>query len=1058
MFFATKSNNSGPCLTNENEIVANRIYIIEEGQPIDLKDLFIGSEYVSDNTYTKSEVDTLLIPKANSVDVYTKSQTDIFLNFKANTSDMINVLNTKANIIDVTSSLAFKANSTDVYTKTEIDSSLLLKANILDIYTKTQIDSNLLLKANISDIYTKTEIDSNLLLKANILDIYSKSQIDSSLLLKSNIIDVNNALALKVNTADFSNVANTKPSDLPVSTATITMLAGVNAQLTNNLLYLTQTKADISNPIFPLNVNIVGGLNVTAASNFYSPVSILGLNLYGISNGSALFDTGNIQHKNRLKFAISTSFTPSDLETKIIIDSTAIYLKTNTFCYGDMTFSGLVNGLTSSMIGGLNNIDNTSDVNKPVSTLQQAALNLKANIASPTFTGTVGGITASMIGLGNVNNTTDINKPISTLQQAALNLKANLESPIITGMLQIDSGITKIFNFIDPSTLKNTGNIYSVNGLSLQGGTLATMSFHDGAISVPSNIPFNVGKLSIKGISTTTDGNFGCVQHNSGLVFAISTATVPTVATRLMTMDIDTGVAINTSLSVSQNFGADGLTTLNTCNLTGDMYTDGYIAIGNVAGNGPLAGNDPLITESALQVCNYRVALPTQFGVHLGTDYGTWDCGISLCSEYDTNKSHIDFTYAKNTSPYLGQIGYDNTLNNMTFITNKIKGMVLDSTGRLTLGTLTPGVSGSALSVNGSSYVSGAHLVKGTITGQENLYLSNLSGKIGVGVGSAESSIHTANLKVLIPSTMGIHLGMDSATGAAGIEIVAASTTQNAYIDFTYPGVANRGKILYSNNLGCMTFTTAAVERMRLDNVGGLLIGSTASDSNYKLKVIGPVYFSAAISGPTSIATTGAITSATLTTTANIVCGGTLTGATSIITSGAISSASLTTIGNIVCGGTLTSPTLTTTGNIVCGGTLTGATAITTSGDMTCYQVKSTLTKQFDISHPTKDGMRLRHRCIEGPLAYLYYPYQYQCVVGLNTFDLPDYFDAMNTDVMVHVSPFKHFGSGWGETINNTLNIYCNTDGYYNIQVVGTRSDPIVLEEYANNPVEYIQK
>ena len=149
---------------------------------------------------------------------------------------------------------------------------------------------------------------------------------------------------------------------------------------------------------------------------------------------------------------------------------------------------------------------------------------------------------------------------------------------------------------------------------------------------------------------------------------------------------------------------------------------------------------------------------------------------------------------------------------------------------------------------------------------------------------------------------------------------------------------------------------------------------------------------------------------------------------------------------------------MTTTGNIVCGGTLTGATAITTSGDMTCYQVKSTLTKQFDIPHPTKEGYRLRHRCIEGPLAYLYYPYQYECVIGLNTFELPDYFSAMNTNVMVHVSPFKHFGRGWGETIDNTLNIYCDADGFYNIQVVGTRNDPNVQEEYINCPVEYIPK
>jgi hypothetical protein len=37
---------------------------------------------------------------------------------------------------------------------------------------------------------------------------------------------------------------------------------------------------------------------------------------------------------------------------------------------------------------GLGNVDNTSDSNKPVSTAQQTALNLKANLASPALTGT----------------------------------------------------------------------------------------------------------------------------------------------------------------------------------------------------------------------------------------------------------------------------------------------------------------------------------------------------------------------------------------------------------------------------------------------------------------------------------------------------------------------------------------------------------------------------------------------------------------------------------------------------------------------------------------------
>jgi len=72
-----------------------------------------------------------------------------------------------------------------------------------------------------------------------------------------------------------------------------------------------------------------------------------------------------------------------------------------------------------------------------------------APIASPTFTGTVGGITKSMVGLGNVDNTTDANKPVSTATQTALDLKLNLSEP------SVDYYIT------------NSGSgSYTVNGVS----------------------------------------------------------------------------------------------------------------------------------------------------------------------------------------------------------------------------------------------------------------------------------------------------------------------------------------------------------------------------------------------------------------------------------------------------------------------------------------------------------------------------------------------------------------------------------------------------------------
>jgi len=103
------------------------------------------------------------------------------------------------------------------------------------------------------------------------------------------------------------------------------------------------------------------------------------------------------------------------------------------------TFTGTVSGVTKSMVG-LGSVDNTADTAKPVSTAQQTALDLKANLASPTFTGTVAGITKTMVGLGSVDNTADSAKPVSTATQTALDAKAPLASPTFTGTV---SGVTK---------------------------------------------------------------------------------------------------------------------------------------------------------------------------------------------------------------------------------------------------------------------------------------------------------------------------------------------------------------------------------------------------------------------------------------------------------------------------------------------------------------------------------------------------------------------------------------------------------------------------------------
>lgn len=103
--------------------------------------------------------------------------------------------------------------------------------------------------------------------------------------------------------------------------------------------------------------------------------------------------------------------------------------------------TGNPHNVTKAQVG-LGNVDNTSDLSKPISTLTQTALNGKQDTlgftAVPT-TRTVAGKALSAnitlvkadVGLGNVDNTTDAAKPVSTAQAAINALKADLVSGLV---------------------------------------------------------------------------------------------------------------------------------------------------------------------------------------------------------------------------------------------------------------------------------------------------------------------------------------------------------------------------------------------------------------------------------------------------------------------------------------------------------------------------------------------------------------------------------------------------------------------------------------------------
>jgi hypothetical protein len=79
-----------------------------------------------------------------------------------------------------------------------------------------------------------------------------------------------------------------------------------------------------------------------------------------------------------------------------------------------------------------------------------------------------------MVGLGNVDNTSDVNKPVSTAQAALIGTKANSTTPTISGTLTADA-ITTNKLIYSGGTLTAASN-FAVYGTSLMQGNLTMQS------------------------------------------------------------------------------------------------------------------------------------------------------------------------------------------------------------------------------------------------------------------------------------------------------------------------------------------------------------------------------------------------------------------------------------------------------------------------------------------------------------------------------------------------------------------------------------------------------
>jgi DNA-binding protein YbaB len=395
-------------------------------------------------------------------------------------------------------------------------------------------------------------------------------------------------------------------------------------------------------------------LNFTNLTNL--PSTLLG---HGISSSSGLLlqadpihplDAATMQYVDAVKASVSNVNNTSDLAKPIsTLTQTALNLKAD---LASPTFTGTVNGITKSMVG-LGNVDNTSDVNKPISTAVQTTLNLKANIASPTFTGTVSGITSSMVGLGNLDNTSDLNKPISTAVQNALNLKQNLsDKGIPSGYCPLNSSGQIDTSYMPDST---TGQ------LNYQGQWNASTNTPTMAAAATGNkgyyfIVSVAGSTSVNGTSSWNIGDWIISNGTVWSKIAISSA-VTSVAGRTGTVVLtstDVGLAnVNNTSDAAKPISDLTLTALNlkatiaSPTFTGTVsgITASMVGLGNVTNTSD--ANKPV---STLQQAALDLKAPLASPAFTGTVTGITATMVGLGNVTNTSDANKPVSTAQQSA------------------------------------------------------------------------------------------------------------------------------------------------------------------------------------------------------------------------------------------------------------------------------------------------------------------------------------------------------------------------------------------------------------------------
>ena len=358
-----------------------------------------------------------------------------------------------------------------------------------------------------------------------------------------------------------------------------------------------------------LTGNVTGNLtgNAATATKLAASKNINGVAFDGSSDITVTAAAGTLSGTSLNSTVVSSSLTSVGTLTNLIVTNPIAGSITGNAANVTGTVAVANGGTGATSLTGYVKGSGTSAMTASAS-IPVADVTGAAPLASPTFTGTVGGITKSMVGLGNADNTADADKPVSTAAQTALNLKAPLESPTFTGSPVLPTGTTGV--------TQSSGD----NSTKLATTAFVTSSLSAGA---PNATTAATGKVQLAGdlAGTNSSATAPVISDNAITTVKISDAAVTSAKIAdgtIVNADISsTAVIVDTKLATIATSGkvsnsATTATADNTASAIVARDGSGNFTAGTITANlTGLASNATNINGGAIGAIPYQSAANT---------------------------------------------------------------------------------------------------------------------------------------------------------------------------------------------------------------------------------------------------------------------------------------------------------------------------------------------------------------------------------------------------------------------------------------------------------------